>query len=134
MKKVSSQYALGREFPHEGFVQQALENYFIQQGFQVLSIDNADFACIHPQTKESWIIEAKGKTSEVGLDFRTGVGQIIQKMDQEQCNYAIAVPHIPQFIRQCRLIKTWVRKKIHLYFLLIQQDSSVIMISPEVEL
>ena len=51
----------------------------------------------HAVTDESLHIEAKGKTTQIGLDFRAGLGQMVQRMDSVNCNYGFAIPDIPEF-------------------------------------
>jgi len=107
------------DFPHEGFIQNTLESYFDKKGFIVESIPYTDYAGIHMETGEKWRIEAKGFTSNVGLDFRTGLGQLIQRMDDPNANYGIAIPNIPSYIRQVEQIRPWVRKKFELHVLVV---------------
>lgn len=76
-----SKYQRGVEFPHEGFVQSAIETYFTSKKYTILEEDYSDLVCINEQDNDKWVIEAKGKTSAIGLDFRTGLGQLIQRMD-----------------------------------------------------
>jgi hypothetical protein len=75
---------LGYDYPYEGFVQNSIEKYFTDKGFQNQTIHPIDFIGFNPLTRETWIVEAKGKTSDIGLDFRTGIGQLIQRMDSEE--------------------------------------------------
>ncbi len=69
-----STYPRGSEFPHEHFVQKAIEAHFDHLGFTRDAKGHCDLVVFHPQTKDRWIIEAKGETSDTGLDFRTGLG------------------------------------------------------------
>ncbi len=124
-------YPLGHEFPHEGFVQRAIESHFIALGFQLNPRGNADLSCKHPSTGEHWLVEAKGQTSSVGLDFHTGLGQLVKQMDDANCNYALAMPATPQFIRQCQSVNLWVRIQLHLYWLIVADDQKVNVIAPD---
>jgi D-alanyl-D-alanine dipeptidase len=76
---VSRRYRLGNEFPAEGFVQQALEQYFRTLGFQLDLQTHADLFARHPNSGERWVVEAKGRTSDIGLDLRTGLGQLLRR-------------------------------------------------------
>lgn len=67
---MARKYQLGIEFPHEGFVQSALEQYFTDLGFDIDLRGHADLVCAHSESGERWLVEAKGVTSDVGLDFR----------------------------------------------------------------
>ncbi|CAG0945332.1 hypothetical protein ANRL1_02270 [Anaerolineae bacterium] len=126
-----SVYQLGDDYPHEGFVQRALESHFERLGFQVRYGSDLDFVCVHPVTHEQWWIEAKGQTSQVGLDFRTGLGQLVQKMTDEKNNYGLAIPAIQEFVHQCEKVDPWVRKQLNLHWLVVSEDASVRVIAPD---
>jgi hypothetical protein len=70
-----SVFPLGVEFPREGFVQGAVERHFAS--CTRVTVGHADFACTDDAGRR-WLIEAKGETTDVGLDFRTGLGQLLQ--------------------------------------------------------
>ena len=80
-------------------------------GFMAKKNGYADYVCEHPETKVQWHIEAKGVTQAIGLDFRTGLGQLIKGMSNETTNYALAFPDTPAFHSQARGIASRVRKK-----------------------
>lgn len=128
-------YPHGDIFPSEGFVQKTVEAYFINKGFnKVKNSDGADFECIDSKGN-GWLIEAKGDTgSNVGTDFKTGLGQIIQKMKDEEATkkyrYGIAVPKIKSFIKQVKMIKKWTRTAINLHILLININAEIEIIDP----
>src|SRR5687767_2627475 len=92
-----AQYKLGRDFPREGFVQAALEQHFAS--CRRHAIGHADFACTDESGRQ-WLIEAKGETSDVGLDFRTGLGQILQGTPSPDWIPALAMPDTPKFAAQ----------------------------------
>ena len=123
----------GMEFPNEGFVQQAIEAHFNQLGFEVEPATHADLVVAHPQTGERWIVEAKGKTTSVGLDFNTGIGQIVQRMLNRGDKFGLAVPEIPQFVTQCRRIPGWVRQALGLHWFLVDRSGTVRRCSPDKE-
>ena len=124
-------YPRGFQFPNEGFVQKAIERYFANRGLQLDKVGTADLACTDPNTAAKWIVEAKGETSSVGLDFRTGLGQLLQQMTEPTINYAIAVPDTPQFRYQCERLSSWVRIALHLHLLLISAEGEVRVIEPD---
>ena len=124
-------YKNGMEFPNEGFVQNTIESYFDKKGFIKESISYTDYAGVHMETQERWRVEAKGLTSNVGLDFRTGLGQLIQRMDDPNANYGIAIPDIPSYLRQVEQIKPWVREKFQLHILFINENGGVHHLLPE---
>ncbi len=123
-------FPLGIEFPNEGFVQASIEAHFSGLGFVPMKSGHADFACIHPDSGECWRIEAKGATKAVGLDFRTGLGQILQGMTDDSIKYAMAVPDTDQFLRQAALVGEWVRKRLGLHFLIINAHGNVRTVDP----
>lgn len=120
----------GLDFPHEGFVQKALEEHFGRLGFSLDPTGHADIQCRHPSTGEQWLVEAKGLTSAVGLDFRTGLGQLIQRMEDQKTKYALAVPDIPGFVAQCKSVPTWVRSALGIHWLLVAKDGGVRVLPP----
>ena len=131
----SRRYKLGENFPNEGFVQRVIEQHFASLGFQVEPVEHTDFVCVHPETSERWVIEAKGQTGDVGTDFRTGLGQIVQRgMADPSATYAIAVPQIPQFLNQCRQVAPWVRQALRLHWLVVAADATIRVYRPRDEL
>lgn len=113
------------EFPNESFIQERIEKYFHSRGFDLLDPGFADLKCIHSESREVWLIEAKGKTSQMGLDFRTCLGQIIQRMESPEWIYAIALPNLPQYLKQCEQVSVWVRHLIKLNWIFVSEDGSV---------
>ncbi|NLX83217.1 MAG: hypothetical protein GXZ04_05310 [Clostridiales bacterium] len=128
-----SVYHLGFNFPYEGFVQTRLEQYFTSEGYTLISGSHADLVCEHAQTKDRWVIEAKGKTTSIGLDFRTGLGQLLQRMDQEEVNYAVAVPDISAFVKQVNQLPPWVRKALNLHIIYVNEEGNIKIIPPDME-
>jgi hypothetical protein len=84
------QYKRGNEFPHEGFVQDAIESYFEQAGYTLDTSTHVDLLCAHPVGGEAWHIEAKSKTMAIGLDFRTCLGKLLQRMTQQHVRHGVA--------------------------------------------
>jgi hypothetical protein len=122
---MATAFKRGLEFPHECFVQNAVETHFKTLGFQHIAAGYADFACEHPKAGVSWVIEAKGLTSAVGLDFRTGLGQLLQRMTIRDVHYGIAIPEIPQFLAQCRRVPQWVRESLNLHWVIVRDSGEV---------
>ena len=121
----------GADFPHEGFVQRAIESHFSRLGF-VLECDTlADLVCVHRHTAERWLIEAKGVTANLGLDFGTGLAQLIQRMTDPSTKYALAIPCDERFLAQCQLVSAHVREAIGLHWLIVTPDGSVVTIPPD---
>lgn len=127
-------YKRGFDFPNEGFVQRAIEEYFYKMGYMQINERYSDFVCINPNNNEKWVVEAKGETKAIGLDFRTCLGQLIQRIDSRNTRYAIALPNIISYINQCKAVKQWVRKELQIYWLFVDEDGKVKVLSPEEEL
>ncbi|WP_322446984.1 hypothetical protein [Robertmurraya mangrovi] len=123
-------YKNGLDFPYEGFIQHAIEAHFDMGGFIMEHLPHTDYAGVHTETGERWRIEAKGLTSAVGLDFRTGLGQLIQRMDEPEARYGIAIPNIPAYLKQVNQIKPWVREKFGLFILIVSEDGEVQYVYP----
>lgn len=125
MKAPAEKFKRGTEWPNEGFVQSAIEAFFRAGGFEVGEHRTIDLVCSHPVSGVKWRVEAKGLTSAVGLDFRTGLGQLIQGMEEPGVEYALAVPDIPQFRKQVRAVPTRVVEALKIHWLFVQPDGSV---------
>ena len=118
------------EFPREAFVQLAIETHFREHGFLAKDSGHVDLECKHPETGESWLIEAKGETSAVGLEFRTGLGQLVHRITDGNTNYGIAVPETSKFLRQCEHVSQYVRERLNLYILIIRPTGEVKIVPP----
>ena len=123
-------YKRGFDFPNEGFVQLAIEAHFRAAGFNLYSEGRVDLLCTHPVTGESWHIEAKGQTTQVGLDFRTGLGQLLQAMRSKDSKCGAAVPDTPQFRAQIDKLSSWVVSALNIHWLLVSQDGAVRIVPP----
>lgn len=123
-------YKLGTGFPAEGFVQAAVERHFRELGFDVDANGQIDLLCVNPSNGERWQIEAKGKTSQPGLDFRTCLGQLVQRIQDRDVNHAIAVPDIASYTTQIALVAPWVAQSLRLHWLLVAPDASVRVVEP----
>jgi hypothetical protein len=118
-------FILGTSFPYEGFVQASIEKHFQALGFIQSKEAHADYYGKHPETGEEWLVEAKGKTSDIGLDFRTGLGQLLQGMKEPNRKYGLAVPDIPQFVAQCNRVPERVRELLQIHWLIVGEDEGV---------
>lgn len=112
-------------FPRERFVQDALERHFAARGFLIDAAGTIDLKCSHPVTRERWQIEAKGATTQCGLDFRTGLGQLVQRMEDQDVIHAIAMPDLKQFRTQAATVAPWVVKALNMRWLLVSEDGAV---------
>ena len=113
------------EFPREAFVQKSVERHFLALGSKRENGGHADWVCKHPETGDRWHVECKGLTTAVGLDFRTGMGQLVQAMKLDKTNYAVAVPRIDAFLRQIERIDPDFVALIGIKFLLVKSDGDL---------
>lgn len=123
-------YFLGTDFPSEGFVQAAIEEHFRNLGFAVDATGDIDLLCRHSGTDECWHIEVKGKTSAIGLDFRTCLGQLVQRITGPDVRYGMALPDIPQYREQIKKTSQWAIRALGITWLLVQADGHVQIIQP----
>ena len=100
-------------------------------GFVLEPSRSVDLVCTHPSTGERWQIAAKGITTAIGLDFRTGLGQLLQRMSDRNAKHAISVPKIPQYEAQIFQMTPWVVDHLGIHWLLISPDGSVAIIPPK---
>jgi hypothetical protein len=128
---IKTRFQLGEEFPHEGFVQAAINRHFSSLGFVAEEKGYPDLRCTHQVTKEQWHIEAKGETVDVGLDIRTGLGQLLQGMTNESIKYALAVPETDKFLKQLRRVPGWARQRLNLHWIIVRADGSMRIVSPD---
>lgn len=113
------QFKKEKVFPNEAFVQAALEKYFLRLGYEVESDGQVDLIATNGHTR--WVVEAKGLTSQVGLDFNTCIGQIVKSMYCEDTNYAIAFPNHVKYEFQCSKIPNIFRMRNNLYLLIVDE-------------
>lgn len=123
-------YKRGIEFPHEGFVQHAIEAHFVTAGFEILRGGTVDLRCVHPETGESWHVEAKGVTTQIGLDFRAGLGQLVQGMRDREHRYGVAMPDTPAFRAQAERISDWVLAALRVHLLYVESSGQVKIVIP----
>ena len=100
------QNKLRDQYPHEGIVQGAIERHFEKDGYTLDTSTYVDLLCTHQVTGEAWHIEAKGKTTAIGLDFRTCLGQLLQRMSQQHVMHGVVLPDMPQCRSQTEQVST----------------------------
>ncbi len=130
---VARAYKLGDQFPAEAFVQRSVERHFEALGFELDATGHVDLVCVHREANEHWHIEIKGLTSQPGLDFRTCLGQLVQRMHSQSARHAIAVPDVPKYVAQIEKVSQWVVDRLGIYWLLVAEDGSVRQIVPRRE-
>lgn len=128
---MSRQFKNGTAFPSEGFVQQAIEAYFAHLGYSPHTDTDVDLICTASDGCAPWHIEAKGKTQQVGLDFRTCLGQLPQRMHLPHSQHDVAVPDIDVYRRQIAKISPWVVAALGLHWLLVDAAGSVTIVAPD---
>lgn len=126
------QFPRGSQFPNEGFVQNAIEAHVTAEGYVLLQEGFTDLACRHPETGKRWVIEAKGHSSSVGVDFNTCLGQILKRMaDDETASFGLAMPATPQYQRQMVQVSRRVRKALDLHWILVDESGAVTVLGPD---
>lgn len=126
-----TQYHNPEIFPFEAFVQSKVEQYFQNEGFTILN--NIPYLDLHVKSKsnnEEWKIECKGETSSINVDFNTGLGQIMKRMNDEKSKYALAIPDIPSFRKQVSQISNQLRKQINLYWIWVNETGEINIETP----
>jgi len=128
--RMGRQYKRGSEFPHEEFVQGAIEQHFRKAGYALDTSTHVDLLCSHPACGDAWHIEAKGVTTAIGLDFRTCLGQLLQRMSQQHVKHGIALPDMPQYRVQTAQVSPWVVDRLGLHWLFVADDGTVSIVCP----
>jgi hypothetical protein len=123
----------GTAFPSEGFVQQAIKAYFTKLGYSLNIDTDVDLICTAFDGRAPWHIEAKGKTQQVGLDFRTCLGQLLQRMHSVNAQHGIAVPDMDCYHRQIAKVSPWVVSALEIHWLLVDAEGNVKIVAPDYE-
>ncbi|NUD56435.1 hypothetical protein HUC13_23335, partial [Escherichia coli] len=69
--------------------------------------------------------------SQPGLDFRTCLGQLVQRITKDNINYAIAVPRIKQYERLIEETSILAVSKLNLHWIFVGPDGSVTIKEPD---
>jgi hypothetical protein len=123
-----------KPFPAEDAVVAAVRAWLTCDGNSFEQRDDVDLVVRDGNTGRLWVVEAKGKTSQSGLDFRTGLGQILTAMRDDGSVYAVAIPAIPAYRRLCGGISDHVRRVLGLHWLLVGKDRQVWLVKPDAPL
>lgn len=115
---------------NELFVQAAIEKYFIAKGYECKHEKRGIDLIAKKSDEDTWIIEAKGETSNPRVDFCTCIGQLLCNIDESNNKYGIAVPRTYQYCNQVKHLSSYVRKQLNLYILYINEDGDVEIIAP----
>lgn len=118
-------------FPYEAFIQEAIEKYFNDLGYVIITKEQIDL--IADKEDEHWVIEAKGLTSAIGTDFNTCLGQLVKSMSTGENTYAIAIPKLEKYRYQCKLLPDYFRRQVKLHIILVDDEGQVTIILPTEE-
>ena len=77
-----------------------------------------------------WLVEAKGETADIGLDFRIGLGQLLVQMREPSAFYGIAVPATKKFSTRLKKVLNRVRELLGLQWLLVDKVGKVTCVEP----
>jgi hypothetical protein len=115
-------------YPNEAFVQEAIEHYFLAKDYKLEESRYVDLIAVKPNDR--WVVEAKGMTSQITVDFNTCIGQLAKSMTTSDTKYAIALPNEIQYKKQCMNIPDYFRITNHLYILVINENAQIQVIGP----
>jgi hypothetical protein len=117
------------EFPNEAFVQKTIEDYFVQEGYTINGDGQIDLEA-WKNNNDKWIIDAKGMSESIRTDFNTCIGQLIGHIDNDITKYAIAIPKIKQYLYQCKNLSIYIREKLKLYVIVVDETGYVEILNP----
>lgn len=121
-------YKNPKVYPNEAFIQEAIENYFSNAGFEIKKNGYID---LYVEKKdEKWIVEAKGSTSQITVDFNTCLGQLARNMTSPSIKYAIAIPCEDKYRRQCKSLSDYFRVINNLHIIIVDENARVTIIKP----
>ena len=125
-------------FPYEPFIENKVIQYFQSRGFSVrrdikmseiregnISVYLHRLDILAVRDDEEWRIECKGDAGGISVDFNTGLGQIIRKMDSENPSYAIAMPYIQQYRDQVDKVPELVSRKLNLRWIWVKKNGEI---------
>lgn len=123
-----------KPFPAEDAVEDTVRAWLSAKGCTFKRRDYVDVVAREPDGGLLWVVEAKGETSDPGLDFRTCLGQILTAMRDDGATYAVAVPATKSYRRLCAGISEYVRRAIGLNWLLVSSSGGVWLVAPDAAL
>ena len=115
-------------YPNEAFIQEAIEKYFSAEGFTIEKDGQIDL--VAEKNDEKWIVEAKGMTSQITVDFNTCIGQLVKSMTSSLWKYAIAIPYESKYRFQCKIVPQNFRLISNLHFIIVNQYAQISIIKP----
>lgn len=117
-----------KTYPHEAFIQEVIEHYFSIEGFATEKDSQIDL--VAEKDDEKWIVEAKGSTSQITVDFNTCIGQLAKSMASPFIKYAIAIPYDEKYKYQCIRLPDYFRENNNLHIIVIDGNGQVQIIKP----
>jgi len=121
-------YKKDNKYPNEAFIQEAIENYFSNEGFVIEKDGQIDL--IAEKSDEKWIVEAKGMTSQITVDFNSCLGQLVKSMVSPVWNYAIAIPYEDKYKVQCMKLPKYFRNNNNLHIIVVSENAQIKIIMP----
>jgi len=119
------------DFPTAGFVQDAVTAYFADAGFEFGSSAGCDIDCVAADSDVRWIVEAIGGPEIEITAFYCRLGRLLVHMGAESnTNHVLAVPALPEYERECLAVPDLVRRKLNLWWYLVERDGSVLPVAP----
>ena len=117
-----------KAYPNEAFIQEAIEKYFLNNGFTVEKDGQIDL--IAEKANVKWIVEAKGATSQITVDFNTCIGQLVKSMTTPLTNYAIALPNEEKYKNQSMKLPDYFRVNNNLHIIIVDKNAQIHIIKP----
>jgi hypothetical protein len=112
-------------------IKQVLENYLTSRGWGseiVWSTSNHGIDIEARRGAERWIIQVKGSTSFPAVlinNFLLVLGEIVQRMDEPDCKYSIALPDIEQFRRLWERLPELAKSRMQVTALFVNFEGKV---------
>jgi hypothetical protein len=114
-----------KEFPHESYIQARLEQYFLNDN-NFVDVKQDEFTDLHVKNSVTeWKIECKGKSQAIGIDFNTGLGQLLKGMEDSSSRYGLAMPDIVPFRKQTTKIPHRIKKLLNITWIWIKKDGTI---------
>ncbi len=117
-----------KAYPNEAFIQEAIENCFFNEGFAIEKDGQIDL--VAEKDDEKWIVEAKGMTSQITVDFNTCIGQLVKSMSSPTWKYAIAIPCEDKYKVQCVKLPEYFRRSNNLHIIIVDENAHIKIIMP----
>jgi len=121
-------YKKEKVYPNEAFIQSAIEKYFLAEGYKIEKDDQIDL--VAEKLNDKWVIEAKGVTSQITVDFNTCIGQLVKSMVSPLIKYAIALPNEIKYKYQSQRLPDYFRVKNDVHIIVVDERAQIQIIYP----